>query len=233
MVGCVAAYGQMQPQFIWQGEVDGTSVLFLHGKRLRVENRKGLPVQKQSYRFYQPLPESRQNVRMEVRESRGAVQIIQQPDLENGYTAAVMIQDLQPGASTYSLALYWDVNLGAQFSDGRSELPPPFIDRLNWSGQVQGDVTVECRGHACTAHAANGGSVAREHTDISRRLPDRDVPVSLRDKEGRGKIELLEQPSRANHYTAKVRIGDDGAGPADYSFTLTWERPDRHERDHP
>lgn len=233
LLSCASLRAEIQPQFTWEGEVDGTSILFLRGKRLWVEDRKGLPVQSQRYHFYSPLPDSHQSVRLEVRGSRGAVQITQQPRLENDYTLAITIEDPQSGASTYSIALFWDTNRGAVFSDGRSDDKLSNTDQLTWSGRVDGEVTVECHGRACRATGQRDGSVIREQSHFSRSLPDSDVRVSLDNKEGRGPMVLLEQPNSANHYTAKVLIRDSGAGSADYSFTLTWERPSRRKHDRP
>jgi hypothetical protein len=45
----------------------------------------------------------------------------------------------------------------------------------------------------------------------------------LVDGQGRGHIELLEQPTQANGYAAKVRIVDQASGEGAYQFTLAWD----------
>src|SRR5689334_14775106 len=97
LAGLAHSGAQEAPQMVWEGLVDGISVLSIRGNRVEVEDREGLPVQRQRYRFFERLPDSRQEVRLSVRDGRGAVRILQQPRLENNYTLLVSVQDLQPG----------------------------------------------------------------------------------------------------------------------------------------
>ena len=46
--------------------------------------------------------------------------------------------------------------------------------------------------------------------------------VALQDIQGRGQVELAEQPEPNNNYTAKIRVVDPEAGAGHYSFTLAW-----------
>lgn len=228
--GILAA--QSTPQFIWQGDVDGTSILHIHAKRLDVENRSGLPVQRQRYRFYDPLPDSRQTVRLEVREGRGNVRITDQPRLENDYTLSVTIEDVQAGSSFYSIALFWDTNRGT-FSDqrdrARQSLPNTWGDSVTWTGRVNGEAVIECRRDVCRATTTRGHSVTGDRFQFSRPLPNRPVEVGLDDSRGRGEVRLLEQPGEANGYTAKILIRDSQGGASDYSFTLSWSREGRDQ----
>ena len=101
---------QDRPQFIWQGEVDGIDILYLHSATSPSRPKRAHLVTRQQYHFYDRLPDSHQDVRLEVREGRGFVHIVDQPRLENHYTLAVSIEDRQPGSSFYSIALYWDAS---------------------------------------------------------------------------------------------------------------------------
>src|SRR6202161_1965881 len=101
---------QDRPQFVWQGQVDGTAILHLAGKRLSVKIQDGAPVERQKFHFSDALPETRQAVRLEVLEGRGYVHVVDGPSIENHYTLAVSIEDRQPGSSFYSIALYWDAS---------------------------------------------------------------------------------------------------------------------------
>ena len=55
-------------------------------------------------------------------------------------------------------------------------------------------------------------------------LPEAEVTVSLRQLDGRGRVELIQSPSAENDYTAVVRIEDSDSGDDTYEFELTWER---------
>ena len=218
---------QDRPQFVWQGEVDGIDVLYLHGDHLNVKAKEGALPTRQQFHFYDKLPDSRQNVRLEVREGRGFVHVIDQPQIENQYTLAVSIEDRQAGSSFYSIALYWDAsNQALERGYGKT-------DKLAWSGRVDQEASISCQNKTCISTAQRGVPVAEEQFKFSRPLPQRDVEVTLEDAEGRGEIHLVEQPRARNQYTARVSIRDPQDGAGEYSFTLVWKRPTGKETQAP
>jgi hypothetical protein len=209
---------QDHPQFVWQGQVDGSAILHLTGKRLAVQIQEGAPVERQKFHFSDALPESRQTVRVEVLQGRGYVHIIDQPAIENNYTLAVAIEDRQPGSSFYSIALYWDT------SNNAFERASQKMDRVTWTGRVDEQAVISCRNQTCVSSAEHGAPVAEEHFKFSHPLPARDTDVRLEDPVGRGEIRLIQQPRPRNNHTARVSIRDPQAGAGEYSFTLTWNR---------
>ncbi len=218
---------QDQPQMIWEGQVDGVSILRIRGNQIDIEEVRGLPVQRQRARFFERLPERRQIVRLEVVEGRGRVRVLEQPRADNNYTLSVEIDDHQSGSSWYSLAFYW--------AGGRdSWLGPPLSqegagERLWWSGRVDGEAVVHCRRDFCEAETTQGAPVTRDRFRFTRPLPARRVLVSLEEKQGRGEVRLLEQPREENEFTARVLIRDPQRGAGDYSFVLVWAPPARGE----
>jgi hypothetical protein len=209
---------QDRPQFVWRGQVDGTVILHLTGKALVVQVQDGAPVEREKFHFSEALSDTQQNIRVEVLEGRGAVRVIDQPNLENHYTASVAIEDRQPGSSFYSIALYWDTSINA-FEGGDAN-----AGRVSWTGRVDEQAVISCRKRSCVSSAERGAPVADEHFKFSRPLPEKDVDVRLQDPQGRGDIRLIEQPRQSNNYTARVSIGDPLAGSGQYSFTLLWNR---------
>jgi hypothetical protein len=214
---------QDRPQFVWQGQVDGTAILHLAGKRLTVQIQDGAPVERQKFHFSEALPQTQQAVRVEVLEGRGSVHVIDQPGIENNYTLAIAIEDRQPGSSFYSIALYWDAS-NNQFERGAEK-----TGSVSWTGRVDEEAVVSCRQQSCVSSAEHGAPVADEHFKFSRPLPDRDTEVRLEYPDGRGEIRLIEQPRSRNNYTARVSIRDPLAGAGEYSFTLAWNRPSSKE----
>ena len=201
-------------QFTWEGEVSGIVVLHIHGKKVDIEYRDGPPVERAQFHFTAPLPQSREDVRMEVRESRGAVYLTQQPGLNSDYSVDVTIEDRQDGSSFYSIALYW--NSGAKPPPGRA-------DHVRWSGTVQGEVLVECRSDQCSSRALRGQPAGRVRFKFTHPLPDADVTVMLDETNGPADIRIVEQPSQRNGYTAQLTVRSL-LGTAACSFVLTWER---------
>lgn len=212
-----ALCAQAAPQLLWQGTVDGIVILHLHGRMLAVQVQEGGPVTGAKYHFFDPLPETQQNIRVEVLEGRGYVHVIDQPNLDNQYTASVAIEDRQPGSAFYSIALHWDTS-NVPFETRRK------TDRVTWTGRVDGDAVVSCQRQHCTSDSQRGAPVFGDHYKFSHPLPTREVNVRLEYPEGRGEIHLIEQPSQANQYTARVAIRDPQSGSSDYSFTLVWNR---------
>lgn len=207
---------EQKPQLVWEGEVDATTFLYVHGKRLQVENKEGAAPARPRYHLYDALPSSRQDVRLHVREGRGYVHIVEQPRADNDYTLAVAIEDRQAGSSLYSIALYWDAT--TIFDRGERNR-----SRLKWSGRVEDEVIVSCAVDRCTSAAVRGAAVMREHFKMARPLPQRDVAVRLENVDGRGEVRLVEQPTERNGYTARVQIRDPQAGAGEYAFALTWK----------
>jgi hypothetical protein len=220
---CAVLPAQDHPQFVWQGQVDGTAILHLARKRLTVQIQDGAPVERQKFHFSDALPQTRQTVRVEELEGRGYVHVIDQPSIENQYTLAVAIEDRQPGSAFYSIALYWDAS-GNLFEPGAEK-----ADRVFWGGRVDEQAIISCHQQSCVSSASEGAPVADEHFKFSRPLPNRDTEVRLEDPDGRGDIRLIEQPRQRNNYTARVSIRDPQAGAGQYSFTLVWNRPSSKE----
>jgi hypothetical protein len=215
---CSVLRAQQREQFVWQGQVDGIAILHLQGKRLAVQIQEGAPVERQQFHFADPLPETRQNVRVEVLEGRGYVHVIDQPSIENHYSLALAIEDRQPGSAFYSIAVYWDAS-SSGFERGAGK-----IDKVTWNGRVDEAAIISCQKQSCVSSAAQGAPVADERFKFSRPLPDRDTDVKLENQEGRGEIRLIEQPRQRNNYTARISIRDAQAGVGEYSFTLAWNR---------
>lgn len=213
-----AVCAQAASQFVWQGQVDGTAILHLKGKRLAVQIQEGAPVERQQFHFSDPLPEAGQEVRVEVLEGRGYVHVIDQPNIENHYTLALAIEDRQAGSAFYSIALHWDPS-SSGFEHGERRL-----DHVKWTGRVDEAAVISCQKMTCASSASPGAPVADEHFKFSRALPNRDYEVRLEGQEGRGEIRLIDQPRQRNNYTARVSIRDPQAGAGEYTFTLVWNR---------
>jgi hypothetical protein len=215
--GATTLVAQTRPQMVWEGEVDGVTILYVRASKVEVEVKEGAPVQKQRFHISDPLPANRQELRVEVNEGRGSVAVVDQPRLENSYTAAIRIEDRQTGSAHYAISLYWDRG-DRQFEKARAF---GRTGKITWSGMVDGETIVACREQTCTA----GADVLRAKSKFSGPLPDREVQVTLDETQGRGDIRLVEQPSEVNGYAAKVRIHDARRGLSNYSFRLTWDRP--------
>lgn len=94
--------------------------------------------------------------------------------------------------------------------------------RMSWRGRVDDYVELRIQGSRVRSIERGGLPTYNEHASFSSPLPRADVRVQLRKREGRGRVSLLEQPSRYNNYTAIVRIDDSKGGADDYEIEMEW-----------
>ncbi|HLJ47524.1 MAG TPA: hypothetical protein VKU01_16025 [Bryobacteraceae bacterium] len=217
------AAAQDKPQLVWEGDVTGPAVLYVHGKRLTVERQDNALIEKQRYHVYDKLPDVRQDVKLQVTRGRGDVKIVDQPRADNDYTLAVALGGAQAGAASYSLALFWDT--------GGDALDRAFdrMDSLKWSGRVDGEIVVACHRNECRSQTVEGGPVLHEKYKFSRPLPDREVSLRLEVTDGRGQVKITEQPNERNGYVTRIVVRDRQGGYGDYGFVLAWDRSARRE----
>lgn len=101
-------------------------------------------------------------------------------------------------------------------SDGRTS------GRLRWRGRVDGETQLLVRRSSVESRVLSGLPVSGITFNFTSPLPRTSVDVQLEKKKGRGDIEIVQQPSRNNDFTAVVEIRDKKGGSDDYEFELIW-----------
>jgi len=91
----------------WRGSVDATTRISIRGRSARTVALNGQPTLGVSFNFASALPRRSVYVRVEKRDGRGSVRVIQQPTSRNGYTAIVEIRDSKGGRDSYAFDLFW------------------------------------------------------------------------------------------------------------------------------
>ena len=93
---------------------------------------------------------------------------------------------------------------------------------FSWQGRVDREASLMMRGTRVTTP---GGwyNTDRGNLRVSSSLPQTDGVVRLRVERGRGAVDVVEQPSSRNDYTAVVRVRDDQNGAGDYVVTAYWQ----------
>lgn len=219
-------------RFRWEGEVDGSSVIYIKGRNVNVQTRSGLPVQRQRFSFSDPLPRANVDLGLTRIDGRGDIRLVQEPNRNNDYTAIVRIDDRSGGRDFYSFELRWYDRNWQDNGGGWSGNSPRNSDFVIWRGRVDGESLIRFRGGQAWEQTVNGGGVFNQNVRFSSPLPTRSVSLNLTQADGRGEVVLLEQPSRHNDYTATVRIRDRRGGTDVYAFTLAWEKPRYRDVDH-
>jgi len=98
--------------------------------------------------------------------------------------------------------------------------------RIWWRGVVDGSDRLRFRGDQVSVEHLDAQPIRDSTYDISTPLPRRPVVVTLRTIRGRGRVQLIEQPSSNNRFTVVVLVDDPKSGTDTYEFELLWEAPD-------
>ena len=106
------------------------------------------------------------------------------------------------------------------FAPQAPEKPPQ--RGLRWWGRVDGrDILCIRRGTVWVIHE-EGEPIVEADFRLERPLPAEPVTVSVRKVRGRGRVEVLEQPTRENHFTARILIEDKKSGSDRYEIEVFW-----------
>lgn len=97
-----------RPRMTWTGYVTGSAVLYIQGDRVDVQGRTTGAVDRPDARFNSSLPAAPVRVRMQVRRGRGRVELVEQPEPQNEYSAVVQITPPGQRAEQYRLDFYWE-----------------------------------------------------------------------------------------------------------------------------
>lgn len=94
---------------------------------------------------------------------------------------------------------------------------------FEWNGQVDREVQVVMRGSNVWTNNVGQTEQPRARTRSYNRLPAEDGQVTVELLNGRGRVDVIQQPSRGNNYTTIVRIRDDRSGSSDYRLAAYWQ----------
>jgi len=113
------------------------------------------------------------------------------------------------------------VSASSLFAQGR-----PLFD---WSGRVDREVSITMHGRDARTQMADRSPFwsQRSRLDVETALPQRDGRVTVRVQDGRGDVDVIQQPSARNDYTTIVRVVDRSSGADDYRLTAYW-MPDEY-----
>ena len=94
--------------------------------------------------------------------------------------------------------------------------------QMTWRGRVDSEVLLEVRGNLVTEKLVTGKSFNNGRGTFTTAMPARQLTLRIENKKVRGTVEVVEQPSAANGYTAVLRVRDPQRNAADYEFVLIW-----------
>jgi hypothetical protein len=229
MIGATSALSAQERLFEWAGRVDGETRVYMRGNDVWTQDLDGRRNRSQA-RAYRSLPTSAGQIRVQRLDGRGEISVIQQPNSRNNYTAIIRVRDASDRrADRYRFAAYWQPmgrgRLGeiiGRDDDGR--LGRNDVDgTLRWTGSVDDEIEIRIQGRNVETRRLSGNVVRDVRANINgRALPRRDLQVSVRERQGRGTVTVVQQPGQWNGYTAVIRIRDRQGGYGYYDFDVSW-----------
>jgi hypothetical protein len=88
---------------------------------------------------------------------------------------------------------------------------------------VDREVQIIMRGRDLRTRLLGDNESGRERAQVESDLPDQNGYVSIQVQQGRGNVDVIQQPTARNGYTAIVRIRDDASGADWYRITASWQ----------
>jgi hypothetical protein len=98
----------------------------------------------------------------------------------------------------------------------------PVIGRVQWRGVVDDRVRLVIRGRTIDQQTISGTGQPAGTFTFTSPLPTTSVEVDAAKLSGRGTVRVLQQPARANDFTAVIEIVDDGGGAHEYRLEIVW-----------
>ena len=104
-----ALLAQNRTLFTWTGRVDREVQISMRGRDVWTNSGDG---GRSRVRVESMLPRTDGYVRVDARDGRGDVAVIQQPASWNNYTTIVRVRDRNSGSDRYQLSAYWESRYG-------------------------------------------------------------------------------------------------------------------------
>jgi hypothetical protein len=93
---------------------------------------------------------------------------------------------------------------------------------LHWSGAVDTEEEIRIQGRRADSRALGGSGSRDVRSDMQGGLPQRDMQLVINQRQGRGQVFVVQQPSAWNGYTAVIRVRDPQGGFGFYDFDVDW-----------
>ncbi len=92
----------------WSGTVDDVIQIRIRNRNARTQHISGRAYYDADFYFNGRAPRQNARARVDKRDGRGRVFIVEQPNRRNNWTTIVQITDNKGGPDRYRFTLYWD-----------------------------------------------------------------------------------------------------------------------------
>ncbi len=101
-------HGRDGGRFEFRGRVDEEVLFFIRGNQVTAQTQFGRRIQIDRWSLDEPLPVGRRlRVRVDRRDGRGRVQLLEEPNARNNFTAVILVSDHRGGSDRYHFRLDW------------------------------------------------------------------------------------------------------------------------------
>lgn len=227
LASVTTAHAQDRHVFEWSGPVSHDADLIIAGGSYLVTRADSNARAPRGKSTLTQLPSRDGILSVSVAEGRGLVEVVQQPQSENGFTAVIRILDTLSGTGRYHINATWQAVAGGEVSpfekESSHERERLLSSRvaLMWSGDVDSEVLLVIRPEGVTYETVRGEPPRAIQSAISR-MPTTDSYLEINQIVGRGEASVKQQPTAANGYTAIVRVRDPQPGFGHYAFMAMW-----------
>jgi hypothetical protein len=94
---------------------------------------------------------------------------------------------------------------------------------FEWSGRVDREVQIVMRGNSVRTNLMSQSETRQSQSRVVSSLPRQNGQIAVRLISGRGNVQVVQQPSQQNGYTAIVRVTDPAGGAANYRLAAYWQ----------
>jgi hypothetical protein len=236
-----SAQRQGQELFEWTGRVDREVQITMRDGRVNTRDIGNNDYTRGKARVLGQMPRQDGQISVRVLNGRGNVDVVQQPDARNGYTTIVRIQDRSGGADNYRIATYWQGYANGDIGRGRDR---DREDRgggigypgnngnngnggvrggslLRWSGNVDGEIEIRLQNGRIDYRTLSGQQPTGIRSSLGNEGGQRySGSVAIGGMQGRGQVNVIQQPTSQNGYTTVIRVRDPQGGYGFYSFDV-------------
>lgn len=94
---------------------------------------------------------------------------------------------------------------------------------LQWSGSVDREIQIEVDNRRATVYEVGSNERTRRRVNMTGSIPNRPGRLYVQVLQGRGRVDVIEQPSARNGYRATIRLRDPQGGASRYRIAAYWE----------
>ena len=94
---------------------------------------------------------------------------------------------------------------------------------MEWSGTVDDVIQIRIRNRSAQTRGVSGRTYYDANYDFNGRAPRRNATARVDKHDGRGRVFIIQQPSRRNNWTTIVQIVDSKGGTDRYRFSVYWD----------